>query len=100
MHEPAPPLVGDKSETATGVALCEIWSGVLGLESLEWDQNFFELGGQSEDAMEILARVTERLKCTLPLTALFQFPTIRQMARLIELQRLGKESDALSDITP
>lgn len=68
-------------------ALAEIWREVLGLESASVDDNFFDQGGQSLLATQLLVRVREAFGIELPLRALFESPTIAELAERID--RLG-----------
>lgn len=68
----------------TESALAAIWCKILALDSVSRDDNFFELGGQSPAAMGVLTKVTERFDVALPFTAIFQYPTVREMAELVE----------------
>jgi acyl carrier protein len=71
-----------KSQTMT--VLTQLWSELLEVETIGPDDNFFELGGQSPLAMRLLSEVAERLGTRLPFTAIFQYPTIREMAQCLE----------------
>jgi acyl carrier protein len=64
--------------------LAEIWSKVLNINRIGTHDNFFELGGQSLLATQVLIRVGEQLSMDIPLTALFEKPTIAELAKLIE----------------
>jgi acyl carrier protein len=64
--------------------LAEIWGKVLNVNRIGTHDNFFELGGQSLLATQVLIRVGEQLSMDIPLTALFEKPTIAELAKLIE----------------
>jgi acyl carrier protein len=73
------------------VLLADIWSAVLGVETIGRRDNFFELGGHSLLATQVLARLREHLEVDLPLLALFEMPTIEELALAVEetvLERL------------
>ena len=61
--------------------LAAIWSEVLGIQQISTQDNFFELGGHSLLAIQVISRVREKLKVELPLSGLFDAPTIQQLAR-------------------
>jgi acyl-CoA synthetase (AMP-forming)/AMP-acid ligase II/thioesterase domain-containing protein/acyl carrier protein len=61
-----------------------IWLETLGLEHVSLDDNFFQLGGDSLQAVELLAAVEEALGYCLPPSVLIECGTIAQLARRIE----------------
>jgi amino acid adenylation domain-containing protein len=69
--------------------LAGIWSELLWADAIGRDDNFFELGGHSLLATRIVARVREALGVELPLTAIFEAPTLAGLARRIEAERHG-----------
>jgi amino acid adenylation domain-containing protein len=71
-----PPPVPDATERA----LCLIWAEVLGLEAVEVDDDFFALGGHSLMAFGVIARVQRVLGSELPVSAIFEAPTLRALA--------------------
>jgi hypothetical protein len=64
--------------------LGNIWSQLLGVERVGVNDNFFELGGHSLLATRLLARVLAASGAELSLRGLFEGPTVRRMARLLE----------------
>jgi amino acid adenylation domain-containing protein len=65
--------------------LAEIWSNVLAipLQSIGINDNFFELGGHSLLAIQVITRISSLFFVTLDIRALFEYPTIKQIAPLI-----------------
>ena len=64
--------------------LCGIFANLLSLERVGIDDNFFELGGHSLLAIRLLMRVRNVLHIEIPVTALFEHPTISAFSRHID----------------
>ncbi|PYJ83188.1 MAG: hypothetical protein DME22_16440 [Verrucomicrobia bacterium] len=54
-----------------------IWSKVLGRPRIGMNDNFFEAGGTSLRAVQVIAMIKKELKKTLSIVTLFECPTIR-----------------------
>lgn len=66
------------------LALAEIWADLVGVRQVGVLDDFFELGGNSLVAVRLFADIKRRFKVSLPLSSLFEAPTIRKLAQLIE----------------
>ena len=66
--------------TPTQLALARIWCDVLGLPQIGIHDDFFELGGNSILAVQAIARMSESFGIELPVSGLFEAPTIAQAA--------------------
>ena len=77
-----------------------IWSEVLGIEKnkLNVNANFFDLGGHSLKMMIMVARIHKVLNLKLELIQVYQAPTIRNIAALIEACHWVNEPDRGIDI--
>jgi amino acid adenylation domain-containing protein len=65
--------------------LLGIWYEVLGQRlSIGIDHNFFDLGGHSLTAMNLIAQIHKQLEVKVPLSELFKRPTIRELAVYIK----------------
>ncbi|MGW2892502.1 amino acid adenylation domain-containing protein [Streptomyces griseoruber] len=63
--------------------LSEIWREVLNLELVDADDGFFELGGDSLLATQIVTRIRERLDVDLPVRDIFVHPTLRELTEAV-----------------
>lgn len=89
---PVPDVVGQSSsefvspENETEQKLSEIWQQLLGIENIGVNSNFFELGGNSLMIMRLKAQIHLKLKVELEITDLFQYSTIRELAKFLNIQ--------------
>ncbi|MBC9795256.1 amino acid adenylation domain-containing protein [Sinomicrobium weinanense] len=75
-------------ETPTEKALADIWGEVLNVSPIGTMDHFFELGGHSLKATQVTSRIYKKLGKSLELRNVFLFPTIRELARVVD--RSGK----------
>ena len=80
--------------TSVEQRLKEIWSELLGREHIGMHENFFELGGNSLLALQVVARITSSFRVTLPPNCLFECSTLARLAELVEHAR-GVEADEI-----
>ena len=64
-------------------AVCEIWSGVLGIGPIGVNDNFNELGGNSLLAVQTVAHTAQSFQIDLPIAVFYQDPTVRGLADAI-----------------
>lgn len=75
-------LAMPKSETERKIAA--IWAGLLKVERVGVDDDFFELGGQSLMAIRVVSRIRETFAVNLPLRNLFDHPTVAGLAEVVD----------------
>ncbi|WP_200975467.1 amino acid adenylation domain-containing protein [Echinicola sp. 20G] len=75
---------GQEPVSATQELIHTIWSKSLGISAINIDDNFFDLGGHSLLAVEVMTKLDKATGKNLPLTALFQHPTIRKFASYLD----------------
>jgi thioesterase domain-containing protein len=73
--------------------LTHIWEDVLNIRPIGIRDNFFELGGHSLLAVHLMSRVQKVLQQKLPLTSLFQGPTIEYQASIVRKHEGHVSSD-------
>lgn len=64
--------------------LCGIWEEVLKVHPVGANDNFFELGGHSLLAGQLISRVQIAFSVELPIQAVFECPTVAELALRIE----------------
>jgi amino acid adenylation domain-containing protein len=81
---------GPAPATPTARALAAIWSELLGAPNVGADDDFFALGGHSLLATRMVSSVRESLGVELPLRAVFEAPTVAELAERIDAARDGQ----------
>ena len=71
-------------QSDTEKAVTAIWQDTLGLAQVGLHDNFFELGGHSLLLTQTVSRIRNKLKVRLPLSEVFDFPTVAHWAELLE----------------
>ncbi|HEY0637111.1 MAG TPA: amino acid adenylation domain-containing protein [Pseudonocardiaceae bacterium] len=92
LDAPVPP------STPTEERVAELWAELLGAEpsAIGVHHNFFQLGGHSILAVRLNARIREDFDVALPLRAIFERPTVAQLAEAVE-EEIRREIDAMTD---
>jgi acyl carrier protein len=70
-------------------AVLEMWREALGADDLGPDDEFFELGGDSLSAVQLMGRIRERFGVEMSIAVLFDCPTARELTT--ELVRMAAE---------
>ncbi|MFI0486727.1 amino acid adenylation domain-containing protein [Actinomadura sp. 9N215] len=105
---PAPPAVRPELNaphrppgTSTEHTLAGIWQELLPVDRVGADDDFFELGGHSLLATQIIGRVRSRLMVELPVAAIFEAPTLAELAATIDtlawIKQGGRQADGTDD---
>jgi thioesterase domain-containing protein/acyl carrier protein len=74
----------DRPASALEAKLQNLWAEVLGLDRVGLHEDFFMLGGDSLQAVELFLRVEKELGRRLPRSVLFEAGTVAKMAERIE----------------
>ena len=64
--------------------LAAIWGRLLGLAQVGRQAHFFQSGGHSLLAVQLVSQLRQQLRIELPLASVFEHPTLQQQARAIE----------------
>jgi acyl transferase domain-containing protein/acyl carrier protein len=67
--------------------LSELWRALLGIDQIGIHDNFFQLGGHSLLGLQVMSRLHEAFHVELPLRALFEAPTVSELAALVTAAR-------------
>jgi len=100
------PFVAPRTPVETELA--QIWAKVLSVEQVGIHDRFFDLGGHSLNATQVVSQVIKQFQIEVPLQSLFESPTIAEMAALIaehqtrkiaqpELERILAELESISE---
>jgi thioesterase domain-containing protein/acyl carrier protein len=68
--------------SASEAAMSAIWADVLGIPAVDPDDDFFSLGGHSLLAVRLMAQVEKAFGVKVPIAALFEAPTVRQLTAI------------------
>jgi tyrocidine synthetase-3 len=70
--------------------LAKIWREVLGIKRVSRNDNFFNLGGHSLKAIQVLSRINSQFKIDLGLKKIFTSSTIYEISSIIEKETKKK----------
>jgi acyl transferase domain-containing protein len=73
-----------ETEAVTEVVIAGIWARSLGVEDVDRERSFFEIGGNSLAGMQVLDEIARTFAVDLPLGVLYDHPTIAELALLVE----------------
>lgn len=84
--EPVPPVQDDAPGDAIEQKLRALWSEVLGADGFAASADFFDLGGDSMSAVELMGRIRDVFRIELSIAALFDHPTIAELSTVLRRQ--------------
>jgi amino acid adenylation domain-containing protein len=82
--------------TPTEKSLASIWTKLLGINRVGINDNYFELGGDSLLATQLVSQLRGVFEVELPLVNLFQYPTLAELATSIE-EAIIEQMEEISD---
>lgn len=80
--------------------LAEFWKELLGVERIGVDDSFFDLGGHSLTAVRLFRMIRKEFALDLPISVLFEAPTIAACAALIGVDDTAPETMAAGTSAP
>lgn len=96
--EPLNEYAGPRTDVEQMVA--RIWSEVLNIDKIGIHHNFFEIGGHSLKALQIMLRIEKETGRRLPLATFIAHPTISKMSLVMQLDAKSITWDVLVPIKP
>lgn len=87
-HQPqvaAPPTAAALPEVHDEIEerLLQLWQELLGMDVISVEDDFFEIGGYSLLAIRMFARVKQMFEKDLPVSTIFEAPTIAKLAKIL-----------------
>ncbi len=73
-------------------SLASLWEELFGIAPVGVDDSFLDLGGHSLLAIQMVTQIKSRLAADLPVTALFESPTVAELAKAVGRAK-GEESE-------
>ena len=80
--------------------MLDIWKELLCVSSLGIHENFFQVGGHSLLATQVVSRVRALLQVELPITIMFEQPTVAMLTRQVEQLLRGKQHIPVPPLVP
>ena len=98
--------IPDEHLSITERRLVEIWKTVLDSNSVSSTENFFDIGGHSLLAVELMAKINKKFDRKLPVVTLVEAPTIRRLSQRLEQDKSKTKNSVVQikegnkDLTP
>ncbi len=86
------------AETESEKKLAELWQTALGIGQVGVDDNFFELGGHSLMLTKLVGKAKKLLGIQLPLSQLFDKPTIRNWLTLADKETPSESKPTMTSL--
>ncbi len=100
-ESPAEPAEGYVApRTPTEQLIAGIWAEVFGVDRIGIHDDFFALGGHSLLASRVVARLRRSLEVDVPLSALFEQPTVAELATAVGEALHPPDHARLADAAP
>jgi amino acid adenylation domain-containing protein/non-ribosomal peptide synthase protein (TIGR01720 family) len=88
----------DAPTTAAESELVRIWCSVLGRERIGVNDRFFDIGGHSLRAIQLVSRIRSEMQSEVTIRDVFECPSIRELAARID--GAGRPSSAVIPLAP
>lgn len=77
------------------IEMARLWEETLGIENIPANRSFFDMGGQSLQALKLFHRIQKKFHKKLPLSSLFERPTIAELAALVASKNSAESPEVL-----
>ncbi|GAB3807197.1 hypothetical protein GCM10028819_43600 [Spirosoma humi] len=84
-------------ETNLEKEIAGLWKSLLQVDEVGLDDNFFELGGNSLLAIKFISSLRDLYNYQLPITALYQYPTIKESSQSLENKANNKPQNPTNE---
>jgi len=85
--------------TPTEEAVASIWAEVLRRDRISTNDNFFDLGGHSLMATQVISRIREHFRVELAMRVLFEKPTIQAVSQAVEMAQPLEDDSAILPVS-
>ena len=79
-------------ESDTEKTIAAMWCDILRMERVGTQDNFFHLGGHSLLGTQLISRIRNEFNIELPLSCVFECPTIAELARYVDATKFAIDS--------
>lgn len=94
------PSQGAEADSTTEALLLELWQAALRVPRVAPDDDFFDLGGDSLMAVNLFLEIERQTGVNLPITAIYDAPTVAAMAALIDEEKVSRDCAAPQTYSP
>ncbi len=77
--------------------IADIWQELLSIEKIGVDDNFFDLGGHSLIATQLVYQLRQDFQIELSLSRIFEVPTVAELALVVEDMLIGELEELTED---
>jgi amino acid adenylation domain-containing protein len=96
-ESPASSVPGETAASEMEQNLIALWKRILRVDPIGLDDNFFDIGGDSLLLVAVHSNLQKTLHIEIPVTDLFEFTTVRTLARRLGSQKAPAASSPVSD---
>jgi len=75
-------------------SMAQLWKRTLNIEDVPANRSFFDLGGHSLQALKLFSQIDKQFGQRLPLSTLFESPTVEQLAKIIQKSKPEKKASS------